>query len=322
MKKNMFFMVIMLLFTCFSMIYASESISQDVSKGGNETGKTSPIILKSVTPGFPMKAEADRVEGFVTVKFIVTKDGKVENPVILESVPPGYFGNAALNALAKYKFKPATEDGVAVDFTLELPFVFSFPGTSFSGDVRSRLEAYRYANNCKSLIEKAEYQKAVDEISEAIKLESQFATAYYYRSLAYMNMEEYEKAISDIDKVIVLAPEVFGYYNHRGSIYLFKKDYKKAIENFNKSLTIEPSNIIAYIHRGDTFRMSGKYEEAITDYTSALAFEENLIHVNNNRGYTYYKLKDNFHACKDFKTSCKLGDCRALEHLQKKGVCD
>lgn len=322
MKKNILLMVVVLLFTFFPMIHASEEIiSGDDTKVTNVTGITPPIMIQSATPGFPIKAQVDRVEGFVTIKFIVTKDGDVGNPLVVESVPPGYFENAALYALEKYKFKPATQYSLPVEYTLEWPFFFKFSDTSFSEDGDNRMQACRYANTGKRFIDKTEYQKAVKEISKAINLEPKFGTAYYYRSLAYMNMEEYEKAISDINRAIELTDKVFGYYNHRGSNYLFSKDYQKAIENFTESITIEPRNIIAYINRGDTFRLSGKYEEAVTDYTSALALDEGLIHVHNNRGYTYYKLKNNFQACKDFKTACELGDCRALDHLKNQGVC-
>ena len=321
MKKSILCLGSILLFTCFSMANASETARMDNKKESTENGKISPFIIKSAVPSTPMKAQEDRVEGFVTVKFTVTKDGDVANPVVVEAVPPGYFENAALNALEKYKFKPATEYGIPVEDTIEWPFLFPFPDTTFSGDINARLNAFRHVNNGRSLIKNGERQKAIEEISGAIDLEPKFGTAYYYRSLVYLDLEEYDKAISDIDKAIELSPGVFGYYNHRGAIYLFKKDYNKAIENFVESITIEPRNIRAYINRGDALRLSGKYEEAIADYTSALVFNEKLIHVHNNRGYVYYKLHDNIHACEDFKTACDLGDCRAFDHLKNKGAC-
>lgn len=322
MKKNILIMGFVLLFTCFTMTHASdEIINSDDSADSKLTTKTSPTIISYATPGMPMKAMADRVEGFVTIKFTVSKEGDVENPVVVEAVPPGYFDNAALNALEKFKFKPATENGLPVSYTIEWPFLFKFPDTIFSEDMDSRMQAYRYASYGKSFIEKSEYEEAVKELSKAIELEPKFGTAYYNRSLAYMEMKEYEKAISDINKAIELSNNVFGFYNHRGLIFLFQKDYKKAVEDFNKSLTIEPRNIVAYINRGDAYRESGQFENAITDYTSALGLNEKLIHVHNNRGYTYYKLKNNFQACKDFKTACELGDCRAYDHLKNQGVC-
>lgn len=324
MKKTILSLVTLLLFSCLFVVQVSgDNITgQDISSVSADSEKTSPIIIQSATPGFPMKAEADRVEGFVVIKFTVTKNGDVANPVVIESVPPGYFENATLNALEKYKFKPATEFGIPVDYTIEWPFFFKYPETSFSEDAESRMQACRYVSAGRDLIAKSELRNAVDTISKAIDLEPGFGTAYYYRSLALMDMEEYERALTDINKAIALSPDVFGYYNHRGTVYLLWKDYPKAIENFTKSLSIEPMNIIAYINRGDAFRLSEKYEEAITDYTSAIGLNEKLIHVYNNRGYTYHKMNENYNACKDFKTACDLGDCRAYDSLKNKGVCE
>lgn len=323
MKKNILFMVIVLLFVCFTTIHASDEIvSPDASKDGKKTDITSPVIISYATPSMPMKAQEDRVEGFVTIKFTVTMEGDVENPEVVEAVPEGYFEKAALTALNKFKFKPAMKYGLPVKYEIEWPFLFKFQDSTFSEDMESRMQACRYASYGKNYLDKAEYQKAVKEISKALELEPKFGTAYYYRSLAYMNMEDYEKAISDINMAIELTNEVFGYYTQRGTIYLFKKDYEKAIKDFNKSLTIEGRNIVAYINRGDAFRLSGQLENAITDYTSALGLNEDLIHVYNNRGFTYYKLKNNFQACKDFKKACDLGDCRAYDHLKNQGVCE
>lgn len=321
MKKSMLCVVIVLLFSCYCMIHASENISQDDSKSDNQNIKTPPVILKSVEPVYPVKAKEDYIEGIVILRCIVTKDGDVEDCEVEQAVPPNYFEDAAIDALKKFKFKPETINGVPDDCIINVPMIFSLYDSLFTKNASIALKAYRHADTGIGLIKTDEYQKGIDELTEAIKLHSRYALAYYYRSLAYMKMEEYEKAIPDIDRAIKLDRKAYGFYNHRGSIYLFMKDYQKAIEDFNKSIKIEPKNVIAYIHRGDAYRESEKYQEAIEDYTSALAFNENLIHVHNNRGYTYLKLNDNNNACGDFKRACELGDCRALEYLQKKGTC-
>jgi len=336
MKKSMLCALIVLLFSCYSMIHASENIIQDDSKddneitgtpqailisGDNEITRTPPVILKSVEPVFPEKAKEDYVEGIVILRCILTKNGDVEDCKVEQAVPPDYFETSAIDATKKYKFKPATINGEPVDVIIMVPMIFTYYGSPFTKDASIALEAYTHAGSGIGLIKIAEYKKAVDELSEAIKLHSRYPLAYYYRSLAYMKMEEYEKAIPDIDRAIKLDRKVYGFYNHRGSIYLFMKDYQKAIKDFNKSIKIETKNIVAYIHRGDAYRESEKYQQAIEDYTSALSFDENLIHVHNNRGYTYLKLNDNNNACGDFKRTCELGDCRGLEYLQKKGTC-
>lgn len=320
MKKTILCLSIVLIFNVYLLGYASENEKEDL-KVNNGAVETPPVVLRAAKPYYPAAAKADNIEGIVILKFVVTKDAEIKDIEIVESLPKGYFGDTAINTLKKYKFKPATRDGVPVDRSMQLPMAFLFYESSHFQDIETRIKAYRLANSGKNFIDNAKYQEAIEEVSEAIKLLPKYVTAYYYRSIAFTQIEEYEKALSDIDKAIELAGKVYGYYNQRGLINLFLKDYQKAIENFNKSIDIEPKNLMAYIHRGDSYRQSERYQEAIKDYSSALAIDGSLIHVNNNRGFLYAKLKDNTNACIDFKKACDFGDCRAFEHMKNKGVC-
>ncbi len=312
MKKTILFAFITLLLSCCPVMAAEDTT--------NQTENSSPLILESTSPVFPIKAEIDHVEGFVTLKFTVGKNGNLKNAEVVESVPEGYFEESTLKAIKSYRFKPAIENGEPVDFTLELPFIFAFPGNSLAGDGKTKLQTYRFINKGIELLNKGDYTGAVNEISESIKLQPKYSTAHYYRSVAHTKLEQYDKAFSDIEKAIGESSEIFAYYNQRGLIYLLKKEYKKAIENFDESIKLEP-NIVAYIHRGDCHRELQEYQESIDDYTDALVMDESLIHVNNNRGFVFYKMKDTENACLDFKQACKLGDCRAFDHLKEKNVC-
>ena len=48
---------------------------------------------------------------YVLIEFTVTILGTVENPVVIEAEPPGYFERAALNAARKFKYKPKVVNG-------------------------------------------------------------------------------------------------------------------------------------------------------------------------------------------------------------------
>ena len=313
MKKTILYSLTLLLLICCPVIAAEDTAEQ--------SDNSSPLILESFMPVFPVKAETAHIEGFVTLRFTVTKYGKIEGIEVVDAVPAGYFEDSALTALKNYRFKPAMKNGESIDYTLELPFVFSFPGNSLSGDGKTRLDTYRYLNKGIDLLKKGDYQNAIKEFSEAIKLEPAYKTAHFYRSEAYTKLEQYDKALSDIDKAIGNSTTIFAYYNQRGLIYLLKKEYEKAIENLDESIKIAP-NLVAYIHRGDCYRMLNEYEKAIDDYTDALVIDGSLIHVNNNRGVVFYKMKDTENACRDFKTACNLGDCRAFDHFKKNGTCE
>ena len=75
-----------------------------------------PPIVK-VAPSYPASALARNVEGHVLLEFAVTTTGAVRDPVVLEAEPPGVFDRAALDAVAKFRYKPTVMDGEAVEVT-------------------------------------------------------------------------------------------------------------------------------------------------------------------------------------------------------------
>ena len=88
--------------------------SLDIGTGfGSITdGEYLPIV--KVQPIYPRRAAERGIEGYVLLEFTVTALGTVENPIIIEEEPKGYFGRAALNAAKKFKYKPKIMNGEPV----------------------------------------------------------------------------------------------------------------------------------------------------------------------------------------------------------------
>jgi len=89
------------------------------------TSDTPLIVVKEVDPIYPVEAQFENIEGIVTLKFTVTKKGKVTEPEIIEAVPPGYFEEAAIETIKQYEFKPPTRNGEPVDTTVNMQIEFS-----------------------------------------------------------------------------------------------------------------------------------------------------------------------------------------------------
>ena len=64
-----------------------------------------------------------------------------------------------------------------------------------------------------------DYENAIKEYDEAIRLDPQFAIAYINRGSAYTDLEQYERAIEDYDEAIRLDPQADGAYWGRGWVY-------------------------------------------------------------------------------------------------------
>ncbi|MEE4358186.1 MAG: TonB family protein [Desulfococcaceae bacterium] len=88
----------------------------------------SPRLLRKVDPEYPRRAKRRNIQGKVTVKFLVSSEGHVEKPVILNANPEGVFEQSVLRALAGWKFEPGYYQGKAVPTWMILPIQFSLKG--------------------------------------------------------------------------------------------------------------------------------------------------------------------------------------------------
>lgn len=83
-----------------------------------------PTIVRKVDPIYPSAAKRDKVQGSVTIRFVVTKEGKVIDPSVIKSMPEGVFDEVMLDTIVKWKFNPAVKDGKAVGCVIVAPFEF------------------------------------------------------------------------------------------------------------------------------------------------------------------------------------------------------
>lgn len=65
-------------------------------------------------PTYPRNASWAGAEGFALMQFDVDVDGRVIDPEVVFSLPYRDFGEAALRAVRRWRYEPATQDGVAV----------------------------------------------------------------------------------------------------------------------------------------------------------------------------------------------------------------
>jgi periplasmic protein TonB len=82
--------------------YAQHAIGQD----------REVIPLVRILPDYPPGANT---EGWVKVQFSITAAGTVRDPFVVDASPKGVFDNAALKAIARWRYSPKIDGGVAVE---------------------------------------------------------------------------------------------------------------------------------------------------------------------------------------------------------------
>ncbi len=92
------------------------SQSSDSAKVEEDSGVSDPeyIPIFKPEPDYPTAALKRGIEGYAILQFDVTEEGKVENPVVLESKPADIFDSSAIRAASKFKFKPKILNGEPV----------------------------------------------------------------------------------------------------------------------------------------------------------------------------------------------------------------
>jgi Tfp pilus assembly protein PilF len=87
---------------------------------------------------------------------------------------------------------------------------------------------------------KKEYDKELDDLSEAIKHDATVAAIYKNRANIFQSRGEIDRAIADLNAAIKLDPMYTGAYTSRGIAYEAKNDVKRAKADFRKALSIPP----------------------------------------------------------------------------------
>ncbi len=82
-----------------------------------------PELIASVPPQYPPELRKARVEGLVTLVFVIDESGRVED-VRVESSSRPEFERPALEAVRKWKFRPGQKDGEPVRCYMRLPIRF------------------------------------------------------------------------------------------------------------------------------------------------------------------------------------------------------
>jgi len=181
---------------------------------------------------------------------------------------------------------------------------------------------------------RGDYELAIMDFSEAIKLEPNLVAAYMLRGRAlYASVSKvigqgdnfssvntvttggktttekvriYDLAIVDFSQAIRLDPNNITTYRERGSAYADKGDYDNAIADYNQVIRLDPDNDAAYNNRGLVYANKGDYDRAITDLTQAIKLNPNIAILYHNRGSAYAVKKDYDRAIADFTQRIKL----------------
>jgi tetratricopeptide (TPR) repeat protein len=136
---------------------------------------------------------------------------------------------------------------------------------------------------------KGDYDRAIADYAQAIKLNAKLAAAFVNRGVAHDKKGDFDHAIGDYDQAIKLKPSIEAYFN-RGNAYLGKSQYASAIDDYNQALKLKADFAPAFDNRCWARAVVGILKPALADCNEALRLMPNNAGTLDSRAFIYLKM--------------------------------
>lgn len=117
---------------------------------------------------------------------------------------------------------------------------------------------------------KKEFDKAIADCTDAIRLDPQDAFSFSMRSWCWSEKKEHDKAIDDLTEAIAIDPKNADSLSFRAQCWVQKKEFDKAIEDTTRALEIDPKSTFAFVSRAHCWVEKKDFDRAISDYSAAI----------------------------------------------------
>ena len=142
-----------------------------------------------------------------------------------------------------------------------------------SGDSEASFVHFKRGKTC---MDQRQFEAAIEEFTEALRLDSNNAPAYKLRGSLHERQDLFNEAIRDFSEALRLEPHDSYTYAVRGAAYSMLGEYYKAMEDYNEAIGLDPDSSdtsLAYSGRGQVYDLWGKKEESKEDWAKALSLD-------------------------------------------------
>jgi tetratricopeptide (TPR) repeat protein len=162
-------------------------------------------------------------------------------------------------------------------------------------------------------------QMAFATINQAIRLQPNYAEAYFIRENLYYSSSSANKqgSLMDLNRAIQLNPQLIGAFLNRGSTRYDLGDKQGALTDYNRAIQLNPQFASAFYGRGLVRSDLGDRQAAITDYTEAIRLNPQFVAAFYNRGNVRSGLGDKQGAIADYNEAIRLNPQLAPAHYNR-----
>jgi len=167
-------------------------------------------------------------------------------------------------------------------------------------DLPAHLKAAALFERGSAYCETAQYNDAIADLTEAIRLAPGRADSFRERAKAYAREGLSDQAIGDETRALRLKRNDPSLYSERALLYLDRNRFREAIADLSAAIALAPRD--AYLHylRGHALRYTGEPARAVEDQSRALALNPGLVDAHEERAAAYEDQGEFARALDDF----------------------
>lgn len=152
------------------------------------------------------------------------------------------------------------------------------------------------------------YAKAMDDFSEAVRLDANYLDAYLARAAFCENNKELDKALIDYDYITTkISPDEAKYYLKKARLKEQLGLTRQAVADYDKAIALSPSNPLYQLQKGMLEYRNKDLEAARRSFTKALELNVTYTEAYYQRGLALAELNKIEEASADFRKAEKLG---------------
>ncbi|MDD1527679.1 hypothetical protein C7U92_13540 [Bradyrhizobium sp. WBOS7] len=162
-----------------------------------------------------------------------------------------------------------------------------------------------------TLINKRDYDRAIETLSIAIDLDPDYVVALNLRGLAYERKGQDDLAMADYNLALQKRPAYGVPYNNRGVIHARRGALQSAIDDFTLSIKYTPKFLLAWTNRARARTLLKDFDGALADFAEAEKIDPSAPQIASNRCITYGMMG---------RFNQAFADCNGLIERQPKNV--
>jgi tetratricopeptide (TPR) repeat protein len=140
-------------------------------------------------------------------------------------------------------------------------------------------EANKLARDGAEASKNQEWDKAIDLLRKATALDHKYApnlaAVYQQRGYAAATNQQFQDAINDYGEAIKINPEDPRMYEQRAAVEMKLNDYDKALADYSEAIKLKPNEVRYYLYRSYIYETKGDIKNSMADTEKVLKIDPN-----------------------------------------------